>query len=169
MKIAIIIPIITGSFLVAAYYLNSPLAATQFEDRPIIGVSFKDWTNNEYPKELLQNDGTNYFIHILAKNEGISKGKIFVTVSSTNAKISFFENGEYTNKESLHYSVNPHTNFTTLTPPIFVKPDQNSTFSVGYTVQNSVGQNPFQELDPFIPGELTYEYTEEGFKIIDSK
>ena len=79
MKIAIIIPIITGSFLVAAYYLNSPLAATQFEDRPIIGVS------------------------------------------------------------------------------------------VGYTVQNSVGQNPFQELDPFIPGELTYEYTEEGFKIIDSK
>lgn len=167
------IAIISGIFLVSAYgisaYLQSPLADTQFQDRPIIGISFKDWTNFEYPKEFLEFDGTNYFISILAQNVGKSKGKIFVTVTSQNALVSFFENGEFTNKASLHFSVNPLTNFTTLEPPIFVQPDQNSTFTVEISTQNSAGQNPFQELDPYIPGKLTYDYTTEGFKLVDEK
>ena len=167
------IAVISGIFLVAAYgisaYLQSPLADTQYQERPIIGVSFKDWTNYKYPKELLEYDGTNYFIYILADNKGNSKGKIFVTVTSTNAKVSFFKNEEYSYQVSLHYSVKPIANFTILTPPIFIKPEQNSTFSVKVSIKNSLGQNPFQEFDPFIPLSLTYEYTDEGFKIIDRK
>lgn len=166
------IAIISGIFLVSAYgiaaYLQSPLADTQFQEMPIIGVSFSDWTNHEYPKELLESDGNNYFIRILAQNNGNGKGKIFVTVTSTNAKVSFYENGEFTNRQYLHYNINPMTNYTTLSPPIFVKPDQNMPrFSVEFTVQNNANQNPFQELDLMILGQLIYESENEGFKLID--
>ena len=172
--IKIKIAIISGIFLVIAYtasaYLQSPLADTQFQERPIIGVSFADWTNHEYPKESLESDGSNYFIKILAQNNGNSKGKIFVTITSTNAKVSFYENGEFTNRQSLHYNINPLTNYTTLSPPIFIKPDQNiPRFSVEFTAQNSVNQNPFQELDLLIPTQLIYEFGNEGFKLVDRK
>lgn len=164
---AILVAIIGAVGLGVAGYLQSPLADTQYQERPIIDVSFSDWKNHEYPKEFLESDGTNFFIKILAKNSGNSKGKIIVTVSSINAKVSFFENGEYTNQQSLPFIINQKTNYTSLSPPIFVKPDNNSRFSVEFSVVNSINQNPFQELNPFIPTKLVYDYVDGSFQWID--
>lgn len=167
--ITITVAIIGAIGVIVGAYLGSPLADTQFQERPIIGVSFSDWSNQVYPKEYLENDGTNYFVKILANNSGKSKGRFFVTVIGINAKVSFFKNDEFTYQKSLDYSINPQTNYTILEPPIFVLPDNNSTFTIQLTIVNSVNQNPFQELDPFTPTQLTYDYTDTGFKLIDKK
>lgn len=167
---AITVAVIVAVAGIIGAYLQSPLADTQFQERPIIGVSFSDWMNHQYPKEVLESDGTNYFIKLLAQNTGNSNGKIIATVVSEGATISFFENDEFSSQKSLRYTIKPFPNYTTLAPPIFVKPDPNSQrFSIEIFVEDGPNKNPFQELDPYIPTKLVYEPRDGDFILIDKK
>ena len=158
--IKIKIAIISGIFLVIAYvasaYLGSPLVDTQWQERPVVGVSLSD--SNDYPKKNLESAGNLYSVKVFAKNRGQSDGKFSITAIGTDAHVSFFENELFFPQQSLQYTIPPLQNYSALKPPIYIIPNQDSKqFSIEILVDPSPDKHHFQELSVFIPTKLTFE------------
>ncbi len=161
-KVAIISAIAT----VAAFAISSPLANTAYIDRPIIDISLG--MGDTFPKKELQHDGTNYYVELAMKNRGKSDGKIFVTITGEGTDVSFIKNGPYQYFAQLSFVVFPDPE--TKTSKFYVRPDEDAErFSIRMKAEKDTSSSFFQDLNSFIPTELTYEKSGDKYILIDSR
>lgn len=166
MDVRIKVAIIGAIGLVAAFGISSPLTNTAYTDRPLVDISLG--SGEDLPKEELQYDGTNYYVEIAMKNRGNSDGKIFVSVFGDNTDVSFIENGPYQNFAQLSYVVFPDVE--TKTSKFYVKPHEDvERFTVRISAEDNTGSSYFQEVNSFIPTELTYKKSGDKYVLIDKR
>jgi len=166
MDVRIKVAIIGAIAIVAAYGISSPLTNTAFIDRPIVDISLGSL--EDLPKEELQYDGTNYYVEIVMKNRGNSDGKIFVSIFGDNADVSFNENGPFQNFAQLSHVVFPDPE--TKKGKFYVKPYEDvNRIAFAMTVEKDTNASYFQELNTFIPLELTYEKSGDKYILIDKR
>ena len=167
MDVKIKVAIIGALATVAGLAISSPLANSVYEDRPIVDISFGR-NDGSIPTEELQFDGTNYSVDMAMRNRGQSDGKIFVSVFGDGADVSFNENGPYQYFAQLSYIVFPN-NETTISK-FYVKPhDDVEKFTVRLSSEDNTGSSYFQEVNLFIPTELTYEKYEDRYVLTDKR
>ncbi len=163
LKIAIIVTL--GA--VAAGALQGPFMNSVYQDRPIVDISLGR-TDGSLPTEELQHDGKNYYVEFAMKNRGLSDGKIFVSIFGDNADVTFIENGPYQEFAQLSYVVFP--NAETKISKFYLMPhDGMERFAFTLNAQKDTGASYFQELNTFIPLELTYEKSEDKYVLTDKR
>ena len=166
MDIKIKVAIIGAIALVAAFAISSPLANTAYIDRPIVDVSLG--TDETLLLDELQYDGTNYYVEIAMKNRGNSDGKISITITGENTDVSFNKNGPYQYFAQLNFVVFPDPE--SRMSKFYVQPHQEAeNFTVLLTAEKKSDASYFQELNPFIPTELTYEKLEDRYILKDMR
>lgn len=163
------IAIISGIFLVIAYgisaYLGSPLADTQWKERPIADFSFGNMDGIPYDK-LPMNEGI-YYVDIMMENRGGSDAKLTLIAQGTNTKVRIGDVGDFDYQHILIFTkkVSPVLKY-----PIYLIPDENAqeiTIGLSYEVAD---QNPmFQEINLYTPVLLTYNKTSDGYVLIDKR
>ncbi|MCH7647107.1 MAG: hypothetical protein IIA83_00660 [Thaumarchaeota archaeon] len=163
LKIAIIVTL--GA--VAAGALQGPFMNSVYQDRPIVDISLGQ-TDGSLPTEELQHDGKNYYVEFAMKNRGLSDGKIFVSIFADNADISFIENGPYQKFAQLSHVVFPNAE-TKISKFYLIPHDgmEKITFTLG--AEKDTDASFFQELNTFIPLELTYEKSEDKYVLTDKR
>ncbi len=167
MDVKIKVAIIGAIGLVAAYGISSPLADTAFQDRPLVDISLGK-SDGSLPAEELQFDGTNYYVEMAMKNRGNSDGKIFVSVFGEGADVSFIENGPYEYFAQLSFVIFPDNE--TKTSKFYVKPHENADrVTVRMSAEDNTGSSYFQDVNLFMPTELTYEKSEDKYVLIDKR
>ena len=163
LKIAIIVTL--GA--VAAGALQGPFMNSVYQDRPIVDISLGR-TDGSLPTEELQHDGKNYYVEFAMKNRGLSDGKIFVSIFGDNADVTFIENGPYQEFAQLSYVVFP--NAETKISKFYLMPhDGMERIAFTLNAQKDTGASYFQELNTFIPLELTYEKSEDKYVLTDKR
>lgn len=167
MDIRLKVAIIGAIALVAAYGISSPLANTAYIDRPLVDISLGR-TDGSLPTEELQFDGTNYYVEFAMKNRGLSDGKIFISIFGDNTDVSFIENGPYQEFAQLSYVVFP--NAETKISKFYLMPhDGMERIAFVLTAEKDTGASYFQELNTFIPLELTYEKSGDKYVLTDKR
>lgn len=166
LDIKIKVAIIGAIGLVVAYAVSSPLTNTAYIDRPIVDISLG--TGETLPLEELQYDGTNYYVEMVMKNRGNGDGKITVTIIGENTDVSFIKNGPYQDFTQLNFVVFPDPE--SRTSKFYVKPHQEAEkFTIRLTAEKKSDASYFQELNLFIPTELTYEKSASKYFIKDMR
>lgn len=164
------IAIISGIFLVIAYgissYLQSPLANSQYENRPIVDLSLgKD---GKFPYAELQKNEAGYYVEIFISNRGKTDGKTTLAVQGTNARVRLGEIGSFDYYQTLQYVLTADPTIRAST--VYVIPDEGSpTFSIGFSTQEGQQSPAFQELNVFRPTFLVFENQNGVYKLIDQK
>lgn len=167
MDVRVKVAIIGAIGLVVAFGISSPITNTAYIDRPLVDVSLGQ-TDGSLPTEELQFDGTNYYVEIAMKNRGQSDGKIFVSIFGDGADVSFIENGPYQNFAQLSFVVFPDDE--TKTSKFYVKPHENvERLNIRMSAEDDTGSSYFQDVNPFMPTELTYEKSEDKYVLIDKR
>ena len=167
MDVKIKVAIIGAIALVAAYGISSPLTNTAYIDRPLVDVSLGR-TDGSLPTEELQFDGTNYYVEIAMKNRGQSDGKIFVSVFGDGADVSFIENGPYQDFAQLSFVIFP--DIETKTSKFYVKPHEDAErLNIRMSAEDDTGSSYFQDVNPFMPTELTYEKSGDKYILTDQR
>ena len=167
MDVKIKVAIIGAIALVAAYGISSPLTNTAYIDRPLVDVSLGR-TDGSLPTEELQFDGTNYYVEIAMKNRGQSDGKIFVSVFGDGADVSFIENGPYQDFAQLSFVIFP--DIETKASKFYVKPHEDAErLTVRISAEDDTGSSYFQDVNSFMPTEVTYEKSEDKYVMIDKR
>jgi len=153
MDVKLKIAIIAALAAVAAGALQGPFMNSVYQDRPIVDISFG--SKDGLPLEELQHDGKNYYVEFAMKNRGLSDGKIFVSIFGDNADVSFIENGPYKEFAQLSHVVFPESK--TKKGKLYVQPHEDiDRITLAMTVEKDTKASYFQELNTFIPMELTY-------------
>lgn len=163
----IIVAIIGAIGLAVAGFYQGPLANTQYQNRPIIDVSFGGLGTN-YPTTELERDETGYYTSIIMRNRGHDDGKITIIVQSTNAKIwsSFYKTWDY--KQSAPFAL--MENSTLVPSKVYILPDENQNrFEISLLVEEPSDKQPFQKATLFRPTILTYEKSDEIYKLVDQR
>lgn len=167
MDIRLKVAIIGAIALVAAYGISSPLANTAYIDRPLVDISLGQ-TDMSLPTEELQFDGTNYYVEFAMKNRGLSDGKIFISIFGDNADVSFIENGPYQEFAQLSYVVFPDDE--TKTSKFYVKPHEDAErLTIRISAEDDTGSSYFQDVNSFMPTEVTYEISEDKYVLTDKR
>lgn len=167
MDVKLKIAIIAALAAVAAGALQGPFMNSAYQDRPIVDISLGQ-TDGSLPTEELQQDGKNYYVEFIMKNRGDSDGKIFVSIFVDNADVSFIENGPYQEFAQLSHVVFP--NAETKIGKFYLIPHdglQRITFTLN--AEKDTDASFFQELNTFIPLELTYEKSGDKYILIDKR
>ena len=164
------IAIISGIFLVIAYgissYLQSPLANTQYENRPIVDLSLGK--NGKFPYAEIQKNEAGYYIEIFITNRGKSDGKTTFAVQGTNARVRIGEIGSFDYYQTLQHVLTADPTIRAST--IYVLPDEgSSTFSIGFSIQENQQSPAFQEVNIFRPTFLVFENQNGVYKLIDQR
>lgn len=163
LKIAIIVTL--GA--VAAGALQGPFMNSVYQDRPIVDISFGSQDGGLLSEEL-QHDGENYYVEFAMRNRGQSDGKIFVSIFGDNVDVSFNENGPYQEFAQLSHVIFPEPE--TKNGKFYVKPHEGAVrIAFTMTVEKDTNASYFQELNTFIPLELTYEKSEDKYVLIDKR
>lgn len=167
MDVKIKIAMITGLATVAAFAVGSPLANTMYIDRPLIDISLGK-SDGSLPTEELQFDGINYYVEMTMRNRGQSDGKIFVSVFGDGVDVSFIDNGPYQYFAQLSFIAFPDNE--TMISKFYVKPHEDvEIFTVRISAEDNTGSSYFQDVNLFIPTELTYEKSEDKYVLIDKR
>lgn len=166
MDVKLKIAIIVALGAVAAGALQGPFMNSVYQDRPIVDISFG--SQDGLPLEELQHDGENYYVEFAMKNRGQSDGKIFVSIFGDNVDVSFNENGPYQEFAQLSHVVFPEPE--TKKGKFYVKPHEGvDRIAFAMTVEKDTKASYFQELNKFIPLELTYEKSGGKYVLIDKR
>ncbi len=166
MDVKIKVAIIAAIGIVAAGALQGPFVNSVYQDRPVVDVSFG--SKDGLPIEELQHDGKNYYVEFTMGNRGQSDGKIFVSIFGDNADISFNENGPFQNFAQLSHVVFPDPE--TKKGKFYVKPHEDvNRIAFAMTVEKDTNASYFQELNTFIPLELTYEKSGDEYVLVDKR
>jgi len=167
MDVKVKIAIIVTLGAVAAGALQGPFMNSVYQDRPLVDISLGK-SDGSLPTEELQFDGKNYYVEMAMKNRGLSDGKIFVSVFSEGADVSFIENGPYQNFAQLNFIIFPEDK--NKIGKFYVIPhDDVERFNVRISAEDNTGSSYFQDVNSFMPTELTYEKSEEKYVLIDKR
>jgi len=167
LKVAIAGGIIAAIGISTAGLLQGPFLDTAFQERPLVDISLGR-ADGSLPTEELQFDGTNYYVEMAVKNRGKSDGKIFVSVFGDGADVSFIENGPYQDFAQLSFVIFP--DIETKTSKFYVIPHENAErFTVRMSAEDDTGSSYFQDVNSFMPTELTYEKSEDKYVLIDKR
>ncbi len=102
------------------------------------------------------------------KNRGLSDGKIFVSIFGDNADVSFIENGPYQEFAQLNHVVFPDSE--TKKGKLYVQPHEGTDkITLAMTVEKDTKASYFQELNTFIPMEMTFEKSENKYVLVDKR
>ncbi len=150
--------------IAAAIIYQSPTWYEAWEERPIVEFSFGD--KETFPKSVLQQDGSNYFIDIVMRNRGENDAQVLLLVNSTGAKISNNENGPWEYQQSLLFTIRPEpeNKFS----QIYVQPEK-ETFVVQLQADTGSNSHYFQETYNFIPTMVTYKKLGNNYELIDQR
>lgn len=166
MDVKLKIAIIATLGAVAAGALQGPFMNSVYQDRPIVDISFG--LQDGFPLEELQHDGENYYVDFIMQNRGLSDGKIFVSIFGDNVDVSFNENGPYQEFAQLSHVIFPESE--TKKGKIYVKPHEGTDrIAFAMTVEKDTNASYFQELNQFIPLELTYEKSGDKYVLTDKR
>lgn len=156
---------ITGGAVVIAAIITV-IGGPMYEERAIIDISFG--FQDEYPKDTLQPDGTNYFIDVIWTNVGKSNGLVQILFTGTNAQLSNNENGPWFYEFIDNYRIFPSEGSTKT--KLLVMPDKNAdTIKIQLQKQVHPEQSPFQQLTEIRPITLTFEKSGNDYHLIDKR
>lgn len=170
MDVKVKIAIITGVFSVIALgisgYVSSPIADTQWKERPIADVSFGN--NGEFPKSVLQSKDGEFYIDIVMENSGDANAKTVFVATGENVKVKIGKISNWSYQNILPFTIKPDS-FEKMYP-LYVMPDENATsFSVVFSLEIPDQTPPFQEITLFSPTILTFEKDGEQFVLVDQR
>ena len=167
MDIKLKIAIIVAAGAVAGGALQGPFMNSVYQDRPLVDISLGR-SDGSLPAEELQFDGTNYYVEMAMRNRGLSDGKISVNVFGEGADVSFIENGPYQYFAQLGFVVFPDDE--TKISKFYVKPHEDvERFTLRMVAEDNTGSSYFQDINPFMPTELTFEKSENKYVLIDKR
>ena len=167
MDVKVKVAIISALATVAAFAISSPLANTMYLDRPLVDISLGR-TDGSLPADELQYDGQRHFVELAMKNRGQSDGKILISVFGEGVDVSFHKNGPFQNVAQLSYVVFPDPE--TKVSRFYVNPhDGIERFTVKINAEKDTGASYFQDVNKFIPLELTYERSGDKYNLIDKR
>ncbi|MBL4654131.1 MAG: hypothetical protein JKY53_14900 [Flavobacteriales bacterium] len=170
MDVKIKIAIITGIFSVLALgisgYVSSPIADTQWKERPIADVSFGN--NDKFPKSTLQSKDGEFFIDIVMENSGKSNAKTVFVASGENTMVRIGAFTDWGYDVVLPFTIKPDPFEKQY--PLYVMPDEDVTsFRVGISLETHDKTPPFQEITAFSPTVLTFEKHDGQFVLINQR
>ena len=132
-KIAIATAIITAIGGIIGAYVGSPVADTQWEERPKVSLSLGE--KGSYPHNTILEDEFGYYIPIFLNNRGESDGKTVFVASGINAKVRIGNIGGWEYEQILPFTI--LSNSTIREYPIYVLPDEGTkTISIGFQPNN---------------------------------
>jgi len=167
MDVKVKVAIIGALAMVAAFAISSPLANSVYQDRPIVDISLGR-SDGSLPTEELQQNEKNYYVEFVMKNRGLSDGKIFISIFADNADVSFNEGGPYQEFAQLSYVVFPNVE-NKISKFYLIPHDGIDRIVFTLNAEKDTGASYFQELNTFIPLELTYEKSGDKYVLTDKR